>query len=865
MSNPVPSEFFVRIFLWFCPDHLQESILGDLEEQFTEDAAEIGKRKAQFRFAWNVVRFIRPGILLRRKLKTQYNNIAMYKNYFKIAYRNLVRHKFFSIINVAGLSLGLVMSLFIVTHILKELSYEKSFKNYDQIYRLSGDDWARIAPPYAREFRQFVPETKAVGWLFSFGSSIISLNQEQYFAEKPFMADPEILKVFNFNFLEGDATDALDAPGSIVLTNSLAKRLFKDGEERIGQTVSSFGDRKYEVTGIIEDLPKNSHIKLDFIISGANSFISESTSRSWSATSVYCLFENDQQVANAKAKLLDFQVSFLDGAATREEIISENLLLKLEPITDIHLHSHKEKELEANSDMSFIYIFGTLGVFILLIVIINFINLYVAQTLNRLKEIGIRKVMGAYRKHLIGQFLCEAFFLVLIAAAIAMLIAYVMLPFYNNLAGITLTVAELFSPQLISILLLLVLVVGSIAGGYPAIYLSGFGINEGLKTKLFKVSHKLPLRTVMVAFQFFISVALLTATLIVSSQMNFIQDKELGFAREEVLAIKLHGEIFNEATSNIDNVRHELTSHADVEQVSLVSELVGNRFGVERFALQQAPENTFSFRYVFTDNWFAETMGLDYIDGDSGNKNATEISYVLNETAAASLQSDQLIGQQAFNSFAETSGKVKGIVKDFNFTSLHNPVEPLVIQISHDPQYFGYLLIRMKTDNLKNTLTKIEETINEFAPNDVIISYFIDDKMDQLYRSESNMLSVFKIFSGTIICLASLGLFALFAFISQARTKELGIRKTLGANLGQLLMLMSKSYLVILLITIIAAIPLTWYLADDWLSNFAFRISMEWWHFTLPGIGVLTMAAIAILSQSWKVANNNPIDSLQDE
>lgn len=846
------------------PPFQLEEFLGDLGELYEERMETRGKFRASISY-WMEAFHLVIGFSSLSSLKIQNNRMTMLKSYFKITYRNLLKYKFFSAINVIGLAVGISMSLLIAIHVSNELSYETSYPKHENIYRLASTGWAKMPPILATEFKGKMPEVKEVARLFSFGPNAFKHEQKEILVERPFLGDPSILEMLDVQFVEG-SKNALDEPNSIVLTESVANRLFESGEKRIGETVTFDGGWKQTVGGIIKDFPKNTHLKIECITSSNNSFIEKNTSRTWSGVSIFALFDSQSDAEKAKAKLLNFQVEFYEGIATREEIVEEGSLYELLPIADIHLHSDREKEIEANSDITFVYVFSALAMFILVVVIINFINLYVAQTLNRIKEIGLRKVMGAYRSQLIFQFLSEAFFLVIASGIIAMCLAYFSLPFYNSLAAIPIYPSELFSARLLSMLGLLILVVGSLAGGYPALYLSRFGVSEGLSNQALKINSKLPMRTAMVAFQFLISISLLSATLVVSKQMNFINSKDLGFAKEEVVAIKLHGKLQDQATQQMDKVRAELTKDANVSHVSMSSHLIGSRFSVEPFYLKSAPQDILTSRVLVADTEFLETMGITTIKGGLESKSFAGRKYFFNETAKKLLQRDNILGETGLNTWQENEGEVVGVVKDFHFASLHNEVDPLIIQLSNeDMNAMSYLLVRVKSDNLSSTIQSIESKLQELAPGSLIITLLIDEHMDLAYRAENSLFSIFKVFSSIIIGLACIGLFALFAFVAQARTKEMGIRKTLGASLSQLLLIMTKSYMGILIIIAMLAIPLVQYFASGWLDGFAFRTTLSWWHFVLPGLIVLILAAFAILMQSWKVAVRNPVDSLKNE
>ncbi len=845
-----------------------EEFLGDLHEIHDERSTRRGKLYASFMY-WIDALHLMVGFSSIRNFKPQNNQMDMLRNYMKIAYRNVLKYKFYSAVNVIGLSIGLSMSLLITIHVLNELSYEKSFPKHKLIYRLASTNWAKSPPIMGIEFKEKMPEVKEVVRLFPFEPTVFSHEKNEQLVERPFLGDPSVIEVFDLELIEG-TKDALNEPSTVLLTESLANRLFKPGENRLGEVIV-FGDGwRQTVKGIIKDFPPNTHLKIDCISSSLRSSIAESTSRSWAGMSIYALFESEEGVMKVEEKLMDFHIGFYEGLAPEEEItkhITESgEFLELHPITGIHLHSHREKEIEANSDIMFVYVFSALAAFILLVVVINFINLYVAQSLNRIKEIGLRKALGAHRRMLTLQFLSEAFFLVVLSGILATGLSYLVLPVYNDLAGIPIFSSSLFSLRVVGALAILIFVVGVLAGGYPAFYLSKFRVQEGLSGKGLKIGKKLPIRSAMVAFQFLISICLLTATLIVSEQMNFIGSKDMGFANEEVIAIKLHRNLLDEAILYPEKLRAELTKHSTIEQISFSSHLIGSRFSLEPSFLKSRPEDELDSRVLVADPMFLETMGIDVVKGGLKSRGFKGRRYFLNETAANLLQLGDLEGEIVHNTWQKNEGEVVGIVKDFHFASLHSKVDPLIIQLSNDDtNSINYLLIRLKSTDVASTIKTIEQTLLGIAPGASILPLLVDEHMDHSYRSENNMFSIFQFFSAIIIGLACVGLFGLFAFIVQTRTKEIGIRKTLGASLTQILLILSKSYLGILILIAVVAVPIAKYFASNWLDGFAFRTFIPWWSYVVPGLIILVLAALAIAVQSWKVATTNPIESLRSE
>ncbi len=855
------------LFYRFVGSPYAEELMGDLEEIYEERLMTKGKRYASFMF-WFDALHLMIGFSSFRDFKSKNNQLALLKNYLKISQRNILKYKFYSAINVIGLAIGICMTMLIAIHVRNELSYDTSYPKHQLIYRLASTNYAAKPPIMGLEFKEKIPEVEEVARLFAFEPKVLSYEKEDLLVERPFLADHSIIELFDLQFIEGNEEDALTKPSSIILTESIANRLFKPGEKRIGEVVDFDDGWRQTVTGIIEDFPKNTHLKLETISSMERTYIGQDTDRGWAALSIYVLFNSDDAMKRAEEKLMDFQIQFFDGMASDEDIrkhIEETgEYLELHPLTDIHLYSHRNKEIETNSNVMFVYVLAALAGFILLVVSINFINLYVAQTLNRIKEIGLRKIMGAYRLQLIFQFFSEAFLLVFLAGLLALLLAYLTLPLYNDLALIPISIHQLLSIQNLTGLGVLILMVGLLTGGFPALYLSKLHALQSVSGSGLQLGGKLPFRTTMVAFQFFISVCMLSATLIINEQMDFIETKDMGFSKEEVIAIQLHKELKLEAILYPEKIKSELKKHPEIQSVSYSSHLIGKRFSLEPTYLESSPEHHIPTKYLVADKDLLETMGVEIIEG-SVKTDLNSRQFLVNETASRLFQSENIIGETIVNSWLPKKGEVSGIVKDFHYASLHNQVEPLVIEISDNSNAQYYLMVRLITQEITSGIATIEKALLDIVPDALITPLIIDDQMELSYRAENSMFSIFKFFSSIIILLACIGLFALFAFVVQARTKEMGIRKTLGASLLQLISVLSRSYAIILLIAAVLAVPLTHLYASRWLNSFAFSVSPSWATYLLPGTIVLFLAMIAVISQAFKVAKINPAESLRSE
>lgn len=790
----------------------------------------------------------------------------MLKSYFKIAWRNLWRHKTFSVINIIGLAIGISASLMMLLHVKQELNYETGYPKHKQIYRVASTDWAKMSPMVAEELSNDMPEIKKIGRLYYIKPQILSYNDVQISAQHNFAADPSVIDIFDLEFILGNPANALEAPNSIVLTRQVAVKLFGENTDPVGETIQLSGQSEHRVTGIIKDLPANSHFSVECLtaISGDRS-ITTNDSRIWRAVATYAVIASEQDAKRVNEKLKDWQLKFLEGIMTPEEVRAQGDFYELDPIDAIHLYSHKEKEMEANSDITYVYIFSALALLILLLACVNFINLFTAQTLKRVKEVGVRKVIGASKGQLVFQFLGEAFFIVTTAAIIAMTFAFIALPHYNNLAAIDLTSEQLFSFENALILIGIIVAAGLFSGSYPAFYVSKYRAIQNLKSKMSSEGDILGVRKGLVAFQFSISVLLLIATLAVFQQMKFINQQDLGFDKEAVVAIKLHGNLWGEAVMNKEVFRNKLLQNSNIKHMATTTTLMGERFGYEALKLRDRPdEQSIQSRFVRTDEGFIETMSIQLLEGRNFLPNAdTSSSFIINEKAAELLQADNLIGQAAMNMANGYPGKVIGIVKNFNYASLHNEIEPLVIEYRKD--WASHLLVNIGTKNVSETLSFLEATVQDVAPGTMFQAHFLDDNLRLLYQTESSFYRIFKIFSFLSIVIACFGLFALSAYTVETRTKEIGVHKVLGASLSQIVSILTLDFMKSVFLAGIVVIPIAYYGINRWLGDFAYKTDIQWWYFALPLIIVLAVALISISFQTIKAALSNPIDSLKYE
>ena len=790
----------------------------------------------------------------------------MLKNYFIIAWRNLLRNRLYSLVNIAGLAVGMGVSLLIVVHVKSELNYETSIPDHHLIYRVGSTQWAKMSPLLAERLRNEMPGIKAIGRFFAMEPAVIAYEDIQITSEENHFADPSVIDIFQFQFLYGNPEEALKQSRSIVLTKHIADKLFQSNAFPIGETVTIDGHHKYTVTGIMQDLPANTHLRIDCLVSMSSSNIDTNDSRTWRAVSTYALFDSEKAAQNVAENLIAFQYRFLEGIVTPEEIERMGDFYELHPISDIHLHSHREKEMSANSDITYIYIFSALAVLIILIATINFVNLFSTQSIKRAKEIGVRKAIGAHKWQLIKQFLGEAFLMIFIASLLAILLVVLALPWYNQLAPIALGFADLFSVEHLVLFIIVLVLTGLLSGLYPSLHIANYNILKSLKGTHAPARSGITLRKALVGLQFFISLIILIGAGAVYLQMQYIYQKDLGFDKEQVIAIKLHGSLWVKAVRQKESFSNELLQIPGVQAMGTISKMMGERFGYEALQLKGSQEEPVSARFMRADEGFVETMGISIIEGkDFASSADTAIYFIINRQAAQLLNTNQVIGQKAINTASgdQYEGEIVGIVEDFHYASLHQAIEPLVIE--YRPYDADYLLVSIASEHMKETIDAIEAKINTLAPGTLFLYQFIDDRLQSLYHLENDLYRVFRIFSFLSVLIACMGLFAIAAHTVETRTKEIGIRKVLGASVSSILLLLSKDYIRLILIASAIAIPVANYFITDWLESFAYKIEISWWMFAVPGLLVLLIALFSVMGQTWKAARANPVESLRNE
>ena len=797
----------------------------------------------------------------------------MFKNYLKTAWRNLIKQKAFSIINIVGLTLGLTCCFLITLYIKNELSYDKFETNGERIarvimqYSFSGSESnegnytsVRVAAVFPKTFPEVASAIKMTEY-----ARVVRYN-DKLFDEKKFMyADSNFFSIFSFKLLQGDAHNVLATPYDVVLTQSTAKKYFGNANA-INKTLRVGNDSNlYRVTGIMQDCPSNSQIQLDFLASFSSLGITPDYEESyWDANyTTYLLLKNKNDIQQLQAKLPPFMKKEMQGQGAAINFF-------LEPFEKIHLYSPYDS-FTPNTSIIYIYILAAVALLILIIACSTYINLSTARSLERAKEVGVRKVMGAAKTQLFWQFINESVILCLIAVVLSFMLSALLVPAFNQLTNKQLQINNLFSLQFISFSIVVALCISFFAGAYPALILAKFQPVKVLKGSFKNTASGQVLRKTLIVFQFVISVFLIISTFVIQQQLYFIQHKKLGYNREHVLVLPMDDKML----ANIDVIKQEFKTNPDVLSVSrCVRSPVEGGGGYNMRSAIMPDDQQIAITANPVDEDFVNTIGLQIIAGanftkqdvkDLANDNGQDKNlyhFILNESAAKQLgwTAQQAIGKKMY--MGPREGFVRGVVKDFNFESLHSAIKPFVLF----PEFRGReLLIKLNGEHLAQTISFLQTKWKSFVPDRPFEYHFLDEDYDKLYQSEIRLGEVMKILTGIGILLACFGLFGLSSYAMQQRRKEIGIRKVLGANITNISTLLAKDFIVLVLIAFVIAAPIAWFAMNKWLQDYTYRINIEWTTFLFTGILAIAIALLTVSFQSIKAAFANPIKSLRTE
>jgi putative ABC transport system permease protein len=887
-----PPRFADYLLKLFCAPHLREEVLGDLHERYYLRAQRMGEAQARRRYWREVLAYVRPSIIRRKStihplLRTGRSEFPltsvlspdMIRNYLLIAWRNLRSQPFLSFLNIFGLALGLASCLLITLYVVDELSYDRFHEKADRIYRINVDatfggteqSLTQVGDPMGETLKKDYPQVEEYVRFYDVnGSKIVRKGNESIDEHRSVFADPTLFNVFTLPALFGNTKTALNAPNSVVITESTARKYFGTPDV-VGKTLE-VNKAPYTVTAVIRDIPQNSHFNFDFIFSMKNVKYDWGNYLTSNFQTYVVLKEGTDYTAFNRNFSQMIEKYLFPQAKQKMKMVSakdfnrggNRLVFSLFPLTDIHLRSDRRAELDVNGNSQFVAVFSAVALFVLLIACVNFMNLSTARSAKRAKEVGIRKTMGTNRQSLIGQFLAESILTVTLSLLLALGFAALIMPFFNELAAKTLSVNRLFAIPILPFLLLLPIGVGLVAGSYPAFFLSGFNPIAVLKGTKGNGLRKSNFRNALVVFQFATSVILIIGTLIVYRQLNYIQTKNLGFDKEQILII----DGTHALGSNVDAFKNEVLTLPGVTAGTLsgflpvsTSQRNGRTFSKERVS---SSDNRIDTQSWFVDYDYIETMGMKMVKGRSFSKDFGEDSsaVVINESMARLLGYTNPVGQKIYSGDDATPLTIIGVVNDFNYESLRKTIGPLVLNLGTSTALASF---RVNTQNLPNLLKQAEAAWQKM-PTGVQFSYrFMDEAFDTMYRAEQRIGQIALTFAGLAILIACLGLFGLATYMAEQRTKEIGIRKVLGASNTGIVTLLSRDFLKLVLIAIVIASPIAWYAMNQWLQDFAYKITTEWWVFALAGVLAIGIALLTVSFQSIKAALMNPVKSLRSE
>ncbi|MBN1272221.1 MAG: ABC transporter permease [Candidatus Aminicenantes bacterium] len=808
----------------------------------------------------------------------------MFKNHIKIALRNLFKHKGFSFINVFGLVVGITCCLLIVLYVVDELSYDKYHERSDRIYRVGLHGFINnnlfngvVSPsPMAQTLVREYPEVTAAVRMQNFGFPVFRYKDKVFSEEHVFWVDASFFDIFTAPLIKGDPKTALVKPRTIVLTRSMARKYFGN-EDPMGKTLNADNRRDYLVTGIVEDAPRNSHFHYDFLAS--LSTYPDSRSPVWVSNNyhTYFLLEEgvlgntfEPKLEELVRKYVGPQIEAAMGVSLQDFFDSGGEYgYFIQPLTDIHLRSHLDYEIEPNGDIAYVYIFSIIALGILLVACVNFVNLATARASTRAREVGVRKTLGSGRLQLIRQFLAETTLLSLIAVLLALIAVQLLIPFFNNLTGKNISIPYFDNIWTIPLLLGLVLLVGLAAGIYPSLFLASFDPVAVLKTEIPGAHKKSRLRNILVVFQFTISIVLIIGTLIVQRQLNFMQNKNLGFNRDQVVIIKKTDDL----STKLPVFKQELLKNPNVISASNTQRLIGGNFGNSAFKMAGASgEETHLLWTCFADADFVKTYEIEMAAGRyyEENRQPDLQAAVINEAALKDLGlTGDPIGQQVVaigpTEAQSQAFNIIGVMKDFNFRSLHHRIQPMIVFLSGPRNIGRYVSVRIRPENIRDTLGFLEKTWHEFALNQAFEYEFFDDYFARLYSSEQRTGRIFLYFSILAVIIAGLGLFGLASFVTEQRTKEIGIRKALGATSSRIVILLSRKFAVWVLLGNVIAWPLAYFVLKKWLQRFAYQSGISLLSFLAASIFVLIIAMVIVSVKTLKAAVANPVESLRYE
>lgn len=880
-----PPLYGERLLKLIYDDELVDDILGDLDEIYQDRAEAHGLNRARFQYYMDAFLSIRNYNLRRKKKWTQSNSIPMVKNYVKTTFRTLAKNKVYSALNIMGLALGLAACLFILQYVDYEYSYDKFHSNHENLYRVRykvfrGEelniDCAAAVPRVGPFMKENMPEV--IDFARAFPMEVVFKKENVAFREERVqIVDPSFLKIFDFPLIHGDVSSALTEPNKIVITETVARKYFGKTDV-IGQTLElqSWIKGDFEITGVTADVPNNSHLKYNGLISyetlnnqtrNDDGTASSETSWGWYDFNTYVLLQKGSDPLAFDEKFADVLWKERGEDFEKYDFRAD---FPLQPITDIHLHSNllQESEPEEQGDGDAVFFLSMIAIFILMIAWINYVNLSTAKSMERAKEVGVRKSMGAYKRQLINQFLVESFVLNLMALSIAMVLAIIFTPMFGQIVDSAMS-RSFFLQGKLWIAILVVLFIGSaISGLYPAFVLSSFKPMQVLKGKLTTNHSGIQLRRGLVIFQFAASVTLIAGTIIVYQQLNHMKELDLGFDITDTMVVRGPHPNDPNFPQKFKSFKQELAAKSFVEKVSGASNVPGEEIFWTRRTRKvgDTEDKNFTVYMVGTDHAYFDAYNIDIVAGRGYDKNLSSdtLNILINETTVASLgyaSPEEAVGTKVYAGGNEVN--VIGVVSNYHQLSLKNTINPIVYPLIERSSDF--ITIKLGTDDYRMAYDEVKATFDQFFAGEPFDTFFLDEFYNRQYVNEQNFSKAFTLFAVFAIIVACLGLFGLTSFTALQKTKEIGVRKVLGADVNQIVFLLSKEFLILIAVGNVVSWPIVYLVMDGWLDNFTSRIGIGISVFAIAATLVILIAIIAIGYKTFSIAKTNPIKALRYE
>ncbi|GHN03226.1 ABC transporter permease [Cytophagales bacterium WSM2-2] len=896
VKDTLPPKAVVRFLRWFCPAALYEGIEGDLIEQFEEDCKTKGERRARRNFVKNTIRFFRPGIILRNKFSFTLVNTNMLSNYIIIAYRNVLKNKAFSAINIFGLGIGLAACLLIFQFVTFELSYDKFHSKFDRLYRVTNDRFQNgkliqhgtimyptIGPTMAKDF----PEIEEYTRMMPYGDMNLKIDDKNYRGDQCHFVDDHFLTVFSFPMIAGDPLSSLKTPYTTVLTAKLAKKYFRLSDTNVADAVGKviyweLDPQPFTVKGVCADVPANSHIQFDALMSYATLIRPDNqeadNSWTWSDMRHYLVLKPGADYKQLEAKFPAFSERYFQG----DKVSGSIEKFYLQPVKDAHLYSDYEYDIAKRASGKAVWAMLIVAIFILFIAWINYINLTTSRALERAKEVGLRKVMGALKSQLVKQFIFESILISLFAFAFALVMVQVLQSPFNFITENNLSLWSVImsvEPSKLAIAAAILLSGVLLSGFYPAFVLSSYQPVTVLKGKFQRSSSGGFLRKGLVIFQFTASAALITSAIIVSKQLKFMNEADLGIKIDDTLIVSSPELTAWDSTfiQRVENYKQELTKINGVINATTSGKTPGARLG-RSFGIRLSDQPAtlrFTMSQLNVDYSFFDTYQISIVAGRKFLPTDHKVKWEDLNTVILNLNAVKLLGisnaQEAIGkevAWGQVNGqprkwRIVGVVKDYHQEALRNPMEPMIFR----PSYSTYspTSIRIEPDNKQEIIARIESVYKKFFPGNSFEYSFLEDNYRRQYSDDTRFGKVISIFTGLAIIISCLGLIGLSSYTAVQRTKEIGIRKVMGASLYSIVSLLSLDFIKLVLISALVSLPIAYWAMQNWLTAYAYHISLGWLLFLTPVVVILFIAAFTISFQVVKAAMTNPAKTLKYE